>query len=179
MSYHVAYAGQGGAGKTTAAVHTSREAWRLAGRRSIVSDPNETAWGGQALVYRGSKQMEAFWAKVWSSWNCNVYVDEVATMMPRDQDANEVFTRVRHQGHQLHVILHHAANLLPIQRDALGTLFLFNQNVGSLKIFADEWNEPRIMGAAALPKFHFLLCRKFKDAATGLHSVERGVFPAP
>jgi hypothetical protein len=178
MSYHVAYDGQTGAGKTTAAIWTSREAWRLAGRRSIVADPNPTNWGPQALVYRGAAQFEAFWAKVWSSYNCNIYVDEVATMMPRDQDMNEVFTRVRHNGHQLHVLLHHANLLLPMQRGALGTLFLFNNIVGSTRIFAEEWNDERILQAASLPRFKFLLCRKFAGA-DGFHSVLPGVFPKP
>jgi hypothetical protein len=177
MSYHVAYCGQSGIGKTTAALWTSRQAWRLGRRRSIVSDPNPQEWGPQALVFRGKKRIEAFWQKVWASRDCNVYVDDVTSSMPRSSELDEEFTRIRHLGHQMHFMLHVNANLTPLQRDQLGTVFLFNQIQASCDKWAEDWNEPRMKGASLLPKFHFLLCRKFCDRVTGLHSVVPGTFP--
>ena len=179
MSLHVAYAGQSQAGKTSAAIWTSRGAWATERRRSVAYDPNPgTPWGPQCLVF-GHGRLEEFWRFVWARKNLNVYVDEVATSMPRDVDAIEAFTRIRHRGHVLHVLIHHANLLLPIQRDQLGTLFLFNQHPGSAKMFAEEWNDERIYQCTSLPKYHFLLCRKFADKATGMHSIVPGIFPRP
>jgi len=176
MSYHVIYCGQGGCGKTFAAMTTSAQAFRQERRRSIVYDPNGYDWGRHAIVFTGGR-VGAFWDFAWRQRNCFVYVDEVVTSMPRDADCNEHFTRIRHRGHQLHMLLHVATNLLPMQRGQANTLYLFNQDPASAKVFASEWNEPRALDATTLRKREFINFQKFADPLTGFHLMARGEFP--
>lgn len=174
MSYHKAVCGQSGCGKSTYAMRYSAMAYRLSGRRSLAFDPNGADWGPHCLVCSDLRRVADFWYFVWRAKNCVVFVDEVATVMPRDAEANEVFTRIRHRGHQLVMILHEAANLLPVQRDACSTLVLFNQHPRSAQLWADAWNEPRLAAAPTLRKYEFLFAQKFADPVTGLHEVQRG-----
>lgn len=174
MSYHVIVCGQGGTGKTTVTRVYTLEAWRQQRRRAIVFDPNAAPWGGHALVFSGAANLPRFWEFVWRERNCIVVVDEVVTSMPRDADANEVFTRIRHRGHQLVMVLHEAGNLLPVQRGQCNTLFLLNQHPRSANLFAEEWNEPRFRDAVTLRKHEFIFAQKFADPVTGFHSVTRG-----
>jgi Cdc6-like AAA superfamily ATPase len=174
VSYHVIVCGQGGTGKTTVVMNYTSEGWRQQRRRSLVFDPNGANWGGHALVFQGADRLPRFWDIVWKERNCIVVVDEVVTSMPRDADANEVFTRIRHRGHQLVMILHEAANLLPVQRGQCNTLFLFNQHPRSAQMWAEEWNEPRFRSAVTLRKYEFIFAQKFADPSTGFHAVTRG-----
>lgn len=167
MSYHVIICGQSGCGKTTVARHLSARAF-AAGRRSLVFDPKGEDWGPHALVFSDPDDVPRFWETAWRTWNCQVIVEEVSTVMPRDRSTSKHFKRIRHQGHQLMMLLHYSTDLLPDQRDQAGTLYLFNQDPDSVDKFARSWNEPRLMEAAPLPPPWFLYAQKFADRSGGV-----------
>jgi hypothetical protein len=175
MSIHVGIFGPGLCGKTYACKCLSA-AHAQQGRKSLVCDPNGEDWGAHALVYRRCEA--AFLAAVWKHRNCAVFIDEATLTIDRGVEFTDLFTRVRHAGHILHVIGHRATVLLPVQRDQFGKLILFRQSPGSAKIWGEEWAEPRMAEAAELKKYEFLYCVKF-GAPDGSHLVQKGRFPPP
>lgn len=174
MSIHVGIFGPSLCGKSYVGKALSREAWRL-GRASLVCDPNGDEWGAQALVFPTLD--ERFRRVFWARRNLSVFIDEATLTVARDVELIDLFTRGRHQGHQLFVLGHRAVNLLPIMRDQFGTLFLFRCSPSDAKLWAEDWGEPRILEATGLPKYEFILARKFA-APDGQHLVTRGRFPA-
>lgn len=176
MSIHVGIFGPGMCGKTTAAKCLSRALWNNERRRSIVCDPNRERWGAHALVF--DKLDDKFLRTVWRYRNCAVFIDEATMTIDRDTAFTDLFTRVRHVGHILHIMGHRATVLLPIQRDQFGTLLLFRQSPGAAKIWSEEWAEQRILQSCDLKKYEFLWCKKF-SAPDGSHLIQKGKFPAP
>lgn len=166
MSYHVIIGGQSGCGKTTVARHLSSLAFRR-GRRSLVFDPKGENWGNHALVFSDPDDIPRFWETAWANWNCQIIIEEVSSVMPRDASSSKHFKRIRHQGHQLILLIHYSTDLLPDQRDQAGTLYLFNQDPESIRKFAASWNEPRLMEAANLPPPWFIFAQKFADTTNG------------
>lgn len=175
MSVHVGIFGPSLCGKTFAAKSLSLALWLTQNRRSIVCDPNREQWGRHALVF-GTLD-DRFLRAVWRYRNCAVFIDEATIMIDRDTAFTDLFTRLRHQGHILHVMGHRATVLLPIQRDQFGTLMLFRQSPTAAKIWAEEWAEKRMLASCDLKKFEFLLCKKFA-APDGSHLIKPGKFPA-
>ena len=175
MSIHAGIFGPGLCGKTYGCKLLSRSHAKQ-GRKSIVCDPNGEDWGPHALVFKRCD--EAFMAAVWKHRNCAIFIDEATMTIDRGVEFTDLFTRVRHVGHILHVIGHRATVLLPVQRDQFGKLILFRQSPGSAKIWAEEWAEPRMMEATELKKYEFLYCVKF-GAADGSHVILKAKFPPP
>ncbi|OAM87573.1 ATP-binding protein [Termitidicoccus mucosus] len=175
MSIHVGIFGPSLCGKTYAAIMLSLALWRQERRRSIVLDPNGSDWGPHAIVFR---DMDRFLAFLWRHRNCAVFIDEATLTIDRGVEFTDLFTRVRHAGHILHIMGHRATVLLPIQRDQFGKLLLFRQSPGSAKIWGEEWAEPRMVEATELKKYEFLYCVKF-GAPDGSHLIQRGKFPPP
>lgn len=175
MSIHVGIFGPGLCGKSTVGSALSRQAWRH-GRASLICDPMQYDWGLQALVFTAVN--EKFLRVFWTRRNLAVFIDEATLTIKRDVGLIDLFTRGRHQGHQLYVMGHRAVNLLPIMRDQFGTLFLFRCSPSDAKIWAEDWGEPRIYEATGLPKYEFILAEKFA-APNGQHLVTPGRFPAP
>lgn len=171
---YVGFIGPGLFGKSYAAQTLSRRYWTGGGRRSIVHDPNDDPWGPHALVFTDK---DAFWTAVWHYTDCAVFADEFGENNYRTNEATPLFTRLRHQRHLFHVITHDWTDMLPKQRNQLGTLFLFWQTEKAAKTLCEEWSDPRLMEATKLPQYDFLYCRKF--AQNPAHLIERSRFPAP
>jgi len=175
MSRHVGIFGPPECGKTTAAKAILRERWRMLRRRAIVVDLNGDAWPAHCLVFNSLDRALAF---AWRVSGCDFVIDDASGQIYRDAGHNDLFTRIRHQQHTLFVIGHNATILLPIQREALGTLLLFRQSPKAIAAWVEDWAEPRIEAAANMRAYEFLFCKRF-GAADGSHLVQSGRFAAP
>ncbi|EIQ00200.1 hypothetical protein OpiT1DRAFT_04742 [Opitutaceae bacterium TAV1] len=174
MIKHTGIFGPGQCGKTFGCKALSRAHWTDDRRPSLVLDPNNEDWGPQALVFT---DMSRFLPVVWKKRDCAVFIDEATMTIDRNTAFTDLFTRIRHRGHYLHVIGHRATVLQPVQRDQFSVLFLFRQSPGAAKIWAEEWADDRILQATTLVKYEFLLCNKFEGPG-GTHLIKRGRFPA-
>lgn len=172
MSVHVGIFGPSLFGKSHLGKHLAAQYWRLDRRPSIVLDPNGDDWGPSALVF---VDREAFLRAVWEKRNCAVFCDEFGEVFDRDKAASPLFTRLRHQGHLMHALSHLFTDLLPKQRNQLGTLFLFWQTAEAADAIAREWSDERLRQAPTLPKYVFLHCRKFGAGAQ--HIITPGKLP--
>ena len=164
---HFGIFGPGLSGKTTLAKYLSREYWRTWGVKSLVHDLNGDHWGPQAWV---TTEEEKFWEMVWHrELDCALFVEEAAETIARDSAKTALFTRVRHRhapggpGHRLHVIGHSGANLLPVQRQQIHTLYLFRQSQAGAELWAEEFADERILGAVSLGQYEFLYCRLYQE----------------
>lgn len=149
-------------GKTTLAIHLSREMYRKHKIRSLVLDPkkHKNTWGPQAIVFDNSER-EKFFATLWASQNCFVIIDESTSTIARDQTLIPLFTEIRHS-HKLLVIGHGAQTLLPIMRQQLETLFLFLQSEVSARKWVEETADKGCLGSAQLQQYEFIYYRRFK-----------------
>ncbi len=147
-------------GKTTLAKKISL-AYALKGKMpSIVLDPFGEDWGEHAKVY--SDDEEKFWEHVWKTEKCLIVVDECSSTIRREKELIPVFTSLRHLNHKLLVIGHHGADLLPVMRDQLDTVYLFRQNEKSAKYWVEKFADERVMQSISLNQYEYLFCRNFK-----------------
>lgn len=172
---HVGIFGPSLCGKTNVAKWLIETYWRVYRVRSMVCDPNvDQVWPACALLFRDP---DRFWSYFDQSKGLAAFVDEAGGTVARANDLTGKFTRGRQRNHVLHVMGHRATNLLPEQRDQLETLFLFTQSPSAVKIWADEWADPRFEQALTLPKYEFLWCEKYGDPVTRRHKLTHGIFP--
>ena len=166
---HYGIFGPGLSGKTTLAMHLSRHYWVNHRVKSLVLDPNIDQWGNQAWV---TNDPDRFWDMVWNrETDCALFVEEAAETIARDNEKTSLFTRVRHRarvpgvtpGHRLHVIGHSGANLLPMQRNQIQTLYLFKQTEKGAETWAEELGDARVMEAVTLNQYEFLYCRAWQQ----------------
>lgn len=198
MSIHVCIPGPSLCGKTNMAKCLSASRFVAHGRRTLALDLNGEFWGPHALVFTLPERIRnppdgvfvsneerkaavdacrnAFLAKMWSTRDLDVFIDECMETVGRDADLTGVFTRGRHRGHTVFAMTHDATAFLPTQRAQFGTLFLFRQDERAAGMWAREWSEQRIMKATTLKKYQFLKCAKFA-APDGDHLIEPGQFP--
>jgi len=145
-------------GKTTLAKSLSRQFWLKENLRSLVLDPHNEEWGGQALVFTDEKQ---FWQAVWKSRGCLILVEESAATIRRDRALVPVFTRLRHNQHKLGVIGHSGMDLLPVMRQQLDAIYLFRQPEQAAKVWADNFCEPGLLEATGLNQFEFIYMQSY------------------
>ncbi len=182
MSIHTAILGPSLFGKSHVAKWLAREYWRLYRRRSLVLDPTTEpgephGWPDCCLVFQGEGPgpRARFFEAVFKRYrDCVVFFDEGGEV-ERDKDMNPYFTRIRHRGHFFHYISHAWTDMLPKQRNQLGTLFVFWQPADAAEFLAREWSDPRFLDAPKLPPYEFLFCRKFGNRPA--HIIERRKFP--
>jgi hypothetical protein len=160
---HFGIFGPGLSGKTTLARWLSWCYWCGWRVKSLVHDINGDQWGPQAWC---TAEEEKFWEMVWHrEVDCALFIEEAAETIARDNEKTALFTRVRHRqgsggpGHRLHVIGHSGANLLPVQRQQIHTLYLFRQSEAGAELWAEEFADDRILEATTLRQYEFLYCR--------------------
>ncbi len=127
--------------------------WQQRKMRSLVLDPNGEKWGSQAYVETDEAK---FWPNVWKVQGCAVIIDEAASTIRREQSLVPVFTKIRHQHHQLIVVGHNGMSLLPIMREQIKTIYLFRQPRHAADTWADNFAEPALLEATKLGQFEFL-----------------------
>jgi len=173
MSVHVGIFGPSLFGKSHLAKALALQYWTQSRRPSVVLDPNGDDWGRHCLVFT---DRERFVSAIWHHRNCAVFCDEFGEVFERDKSASPLFTRLRHQGHLMHAITHAWTDLLPKQRNQLGTLFVFWQPADAADVIAREWSDDRLRAATTLPKYTFMHCVKF--GAAPQHIIRRVRLPA-
>jgi hypothetical protein len=148
-------------GKSTLAIALSKQYHKTKKIRSLVLDPHLDMWGPQAWV---TANEDEFWRVVWARRGHLVVVEEASSTIRRDRDLMPVFTQIRHNEHRLLIIGHSGSDLLPGMRKQFDTLYLFQQDVDSVK----EWKKifPRggIEAAISLEQYEFLRVRSFKPS---------------
>lgn len=159
---HVGIFGPGQSGKTTLAKWISRMYWEKHNIKSLILDPNCESWGKHATVF-SLEEEDNFWFQCWRYKSMALFVEESADTIKRDRELIPVFTRIRHQGHKLHVSGHDAMDLLPVMRRQLSTLFLFRQSEESAGVWARQYTDKRIFESCKLLQFEFLECHLFGD----------------
>ena len=182
MSIHTAILGPSLFGKSNAAKHLAASYWRNRRIRSLVLDPTTEpgephGWPSCCLVIQGEGEgpRARFYDAVFKRYEgCAVFFDEGGEV-ERDKDMNPYFTRIRHRYHFFHYIGHNWTDMLPKQRNQLGTLLLFWQPADASETIAREWSDPRLLDAVRLPQYEFLYCRKF--ALRPAHDITRASFP--
>jgi molybdopterin-guanine dinucleotide biosynthesis protein len=147
-------------GKTTLAKKISRQYATLHKMPSLVLDPFKEDYGLHATV---TDDEEKFWETVWKSRKCLVIVDEASTTIRREKGLVPVFTSLRHLDHKLLVIGHHGADLLPVMREQLDTVYLFRQNEKSVKYWVEKFADERVLTSATLAQYEYLFCRNFAE----------------
>lgn len=149
-------------GKTTLAKYMSRNYWQASGIKSIALDIHREQWGEQAWI---TENPESFDKMVWAEKGCAVFIDESSDTIARDGEMTKFFTRIRHNGHKLHVIGHSGTSLLPVMREQLQTLFLFRQSHDPAKEWSKLYGNPAIMVSTRLNQYEFLWCRFYAGTA--------------
>jgi hypothetical protein len=148
-------------GKTTLAIKLTGDFWHRKQMRSLVLDPYNHVWGEHALCFEDENK---FWQTVWSANSLLVVVDEASSTINRNKDLKPVFTRLRHHGHKLIVIGHSSADLLPVMRQSLDTLFLFRHSEKSAAVWSETFTNKDILAASELRQYEFLFCRLYQPS---------------
>jgi hypothetical protein len=147
-------------GKTTLAKKIAFHFYRTEKRESLVLDAiAKDYWGEHAKVFVNETE---FWEVIFKTRNCLVVVDDSSSTINRDRDLNRVFTTLRHQGHKLLVIGHHASNLLPEMRDQLQRIFLFLQNADSVDKWQMVFPGADLSQATQLRQYEFLTVANYQ-----------------
>lgn len=170
-------------GKSNAAKWLAWTYWTRHGRRSLVLDPTTEpgephGWPPCCLVVQGEgeRPRDHFRRLVFEVYQgCAVFFDEGGEV-ERDRALNPYFTRIRHRYHVFHYIGHNYTDILPKQRNQLGTLLLFYQPAEpAAAMLAREWSTEKMLESSFLPKYQFLYCRRF--GAGFEHIIERRSLP--
>jgi GTPase SAR1 family protein len=162
--------GPGQSGKTTLAKHLSKYYADNYSRKSLVLDPNQEVWGPHAKVY-SLEDEERFWFDCWRCQRHAIFVEESADTIKRDRELIPVFTRIRHQGHKLHVSGHDAMDLLPVMRRQISTLYLFRQSEESAKVWVNQFTDKRLFKSCSLHQYQFVVCHLFGDVKIKMLSI--------
>lgn len=140
-------------GKTTLAKAISREYWVKGKKRSLVLDPHQEVWGDQAMVFTDEA---VFWENVWKTQDSVIIVEEAAATIRREKNLIPVFTRMRHNGHDLIVIGHSGMDLLPVMRQQIDTIYLFRQPKSAATVWAECMTEDGLLDSVNLNQYEFI-----------------------
>lgn len=147
-------------GKTTLAKKISLYYWLTEKRKTMVLDPvAQSQWGSHAHVYTDTDE---FLDIIFKSKNALIIIDDGSVTIDRDKAFGGVFTTLRHPGHKLIVIGHHASNLLPQMRDQFQRVFLFLQNDDSVKHWKNIFPGQPLDQATQLQQYEFLTVANYQ-----------------
>jgi GTPase SAR1 family protein len=151
-------------GKSTLVQTLSHEYFLREKRQTIALVPMDksiAAWGAHSRVFRDREQFLDF---VQETINCLIVVEDASVTINKDRDVNFLFTTIRHQGHKLIVVGHHATNLTPQMRDGIERLFLFAQNKDSLELWQNIFPQIDFSQALTLQRYEFFSCANFQPS---------------
>lgn len=154
---HVAIVGPTMCGKTTLACALA-ENYRASGVHVLVCDPLANPWPATWQT----TDRAAFIAAAKKSRRCALFIDEAGQTISRDPEAEWLFTTARHWGHVTHVMSQGGTQLTPTMRGQCSRIFLFGCTPRVAEMWAEEFNEPGLLSASALPRFEFLFKERFQ-----------------
>lgn len=153
-------------GKTTLSKKIATEIFVREKRFAIVLSPNDPQKWAELKFSRVFTDKELFWKFCNESNNCLLIMDDGSETINRDADLNTLFTSLRHRGHKVLVIGHHATNLLPQMREALQRVFLFLQNSDSVehwkKVFPGQ-SLDMVCDPAFMQQYEFVTVANYKQ----------------
>jgi GTPase SAR1 family protein len=93
---------------------------------------------------------------------CVLCVDEAGQSIARKPEAEWLFTTSRHNLHDLICMSHGGTQFTPTMRNQFSVICLFASSPNVCDLWAEEFNEPRLMEAQGLDRYEFLLKRRFQ-----------------
>ncbi len=123
----------------------------------IILDPRRDAgWPHDAQLVRFARDAEHVLDLAKRSQRCALFIDESARMLGRDSRFDWLTTESRHNGHVAYLSALRATMVLPSLRAQCARAFVFRQSLSDARELADQFAEPRMVEAAALPRHVFL-----------------------
>jgi hypothetical protein len=148
-------------GKTTLAVDLSKQYYAQKKIRTLALDPHKAKWGPQAW---STQDEDEFWRVVWARRGHLVIVEDASLTINRDRDLMKVFTQIRHNEHRLLVVGRSGSDLLPGMRKQFDTLFLFQQDLDSVKDWKKIFPKAGVEASLSLDRYQFLEVHSFAPA---------------
>lgn len=156
--------GQSECGKTKLAKFLARQLCLSRKRLALVLDINGEDWGNRAVVVG---DYDKFQRVVWSVKNLVVVIDEGTETIARDKDKTGLFTRIRHQQHDLFVMAHDGAVLLPVQRNQLNEVYQFQCTPEQAELWRNRFADDEMRAAPKLAQYEFLHKKSFAPCVRG------------
>lgn len=152
---HRAIIGQTGSGKTHCAQQTAWE-FRQRGVGVLVLHKPRELWPAGAVSWQ-TEDRDAFLRMFWAARQCACFMELADADVERSDDRfHKCFTQGRHEGHRCHYLSQRAAQVHPNIRENCESLCLFSVGMKGAKLWAEEFNDPELIGAASLkPVEHF------------------------
>ena len=142
---------------------------RLRGVPVLVCDPiGDPVWKRYADWV--TQDPHALLHKARRSMGCVLVLDEGAQYLTNHAAAHPLkwfATQARHQGHHSIFMAQKATAMPPVYRSNAGTLFLFGCTVAEAETCAEDFVEPALSAAVALPRFHYLEKTRFSPVRLG------------
>lgn len=152
---HRAIIGQTGSGKTFAAQQTARE-FRRRGVGVIVLHKPREPWPSDCVAWQ-TDEPDTYLRMFWASRGCACFMELADADVERTDDRfHRCFSQGRHEGHRCYYLSQRAAMVHPNIRENCESLCLFSVGMKGAKLWAEEFNDLALLGAATLrPADHF------------------------
>lgn len=146
---HRANIGQTGSGKTHCAQQTARE-FRLRGIGVLVLHKPREPWPADCVTWQ-TDDPEKFLRMFWASRGCACFMELADADIEKSDDRfHRCFTQGRHEGHRCHYLSQRAAMVHPNIRENCESLCLFSVGMKGARLWAEEFNDLDLIGAAQL-----------------------------
>jgi hypothetical protein len=95
---------------------------------------------------------------------CALFIDEAGQSLDKYAAAfSWLTTQSRHHGHACHLITQRAQQVSVTVRNQCSILYCFNINPKDAKIYADDFNSPKVLEAPTLPQGQCWKIQRFKE----------------
>jgi hypothetical protein len=151
-------------GKTTLAKRLAARYKHNAVPVIVLDSLNDPEWQGDFQTTNPDEFLRVFW----SSKRCACFIDEAGDAVGRYNSVMQrTATRGRHWGHSVHFISQRGVQIAPTVRDKCSHIFLLTSSLADSKVHANEWNQPKLLGANALRKGEYFHCTRFGQLEKG------------
>lgn len=135
-----------GTGKTTLAKRLSNQSQR----QVVVLEPFTTGgWNSNAYFAQDADEVLAI---AQSNKNLDIFIDESAETLCRDNAFQFLATRSRQYGHRVFFIAQRASQILPVIRNNCETVYCFRQSKKDAEIIANDLADDCFLQCAKLSK---------------------------
>jgi hypothetical protein len=165
---HGAIIGQTTSGKTFAAQQMARDFHSRRVGVLVLHKPREI-WPAECASWQ-TENPDEFLRMFWASRGCACFMELADAEVEKSDDRfHKPFTQGRHEGHRCYYLSQRAAQVHPNIRDNCESVCLFSVNMKGAKLWADEFNDPVLLGAASLdPKEHYFFYKASRSPEPAL-----------
>ncbi len=152
---HRAVIGQTGSGKTFAAQQMARDFRRRGVGVLGLHKPREP-WPADCVSWQ-TADADEYLRMFWAARGCACFMELADADVEKSDDRfHRCFTQGRHEGHRCFYLSQRAAQVHPNIRENCESLCLFSVGMKGAKLWAEEFNDVALLGAASLdPKEHY------------------------